>query len=485
MTFPPSNRSPDQSARLFHMRLLRLTLMRGLILIGADVVALVAAALLAALVPATINAEVAGSYAELLASSGQMRVSIMLGFGALLMLWFYSRGHYNRRPPFWIEVRHVVAGCTFALLSDGFLQFALKHDFSRLWLVNSWALAVPALAACRYLARLLLRRLLLWEVPTLVIGSRLGLAEAQLLAQAEPGLGYSVAAVTSLEALAGALPRSWAEECLACGAQMVILAADEGQLQTHRALVSRLGLERIPFICLRGLGGLPVASIDAHHIIGRETLLLAGQSQLLHPLGRAVKLTSDYAVALLLLALALPVLSLIAILVALDGGPILYAHFRVGAGGRTFQCLKFRTMVPGADRALEALLASDPDRQREWADGQKFSNDPRVTWVGRFARAFSLDELPQLFNVLRGEMSLVGPRPIHPDEIERFGSDIDYYFRVKPGITGLWQVSGRNDLPYFRRIELNTWYVKNWSLWLDTVILLKTIPTVLSRRGAY
>jgi len=460
-------------------------MLRGLILIVADALALVAAALLAALAPATINAEVAGSYGDLLASSGQMRVSLVLGFGAVLMVWFYGRGHYNRRPPFWIEVRHVVAGCAFALLGDGFLQFALKQEFSRLWLVNSWSLAVPALIGCRYLARRLLRRMGLWRVPILLVGSRMGVAEATTFIQAEPGLGYSVAAIHSLDHLRESPERSWAEECLACGAQMVVLAADEEQLQTHRAQVSRLGLERIPFISMRGLGGLPVASLDAHHIIGRETLLLAGQSQLLHPLGRAIKLVSDYAVALLLLIVALPLLALIAALVSLDGGPVLYAHFRVGAGGRTFQCLKFRTMVPGADRALEALLASDPDRKREWADSQKFSNDPRVTWIGRFARAFSLDELPQLFNVLRGEMSLVGPRPIHPDEIARFGPDIDYYHRVRPGITGLWQVSGRNDLPYERRIELNTWYVKNWSLWLDTVILLKTIPTVLSRRGAY
>lgn len=485
MRFAAANPPSTVPSRRFRQQLLRLTVLRALLLLGADTMALVGACLLAALVPATVNAELAGSYGALLANSGQTRVSLVLGFGALLMIWFYSRGHYSLRLPFWIENWHLVAGCTFALLGDGFLQFALKQDFSRLWLVNSWGFAVPALIGSRFLARKILRHLGVWEVPTLVIGGPDRLDEAMALMQAEPALGYSVAAVRSLDALADRQPRSWTEECLACGAQMVILAADEGELQSHRALVARLGLERIPFICVRSLGGLPVFSVDAHHIVGRETLLLVGQSQLLHPLGRAMKTVSDYAVALLVLVLALPLLMIMAALVALDGGPILYSHTRVGARGRLFHCLKFRTMVPHADLVLEGILAADPDRSHEWAENQKLQNDPRITWIGRFARAFSLDELPQLFNVLRGEMSLVGPRPIHSNETERFGPDIDFYYQVKPGITGLWQVSGRNDLPYARRVALNSWYVKNWSLWLDAVILLKTIPTVLGRRGAY
>lgn len=484
MSFAAINPATAAPARRFRQQLLRLTVLRALLLLVADTLALVGATLLAALVPATVNAELAGSYGTLLANSGQTRVSLVLGFGALLMIWFYSRGHYSLRLPFWIENWHLVAGCTFALLGDGFLQFALKQDFSRLWLVNSWGFAVPALIGGRFLARKALRRLGVWEVPTLIVGNPERLDEAMAL-MAEPTLGYSVAAVRSLGVMADRQSRSWTEECLACGAQMVILAANEEELQSHRALVSRLGLERIPFICVRSLGGLPVISVDAHHIVGRETLLLVGQSQLLHPLGRAVKNVSDYAAALLILVLALPLLMIMAALVALDGGPIFYRHTRVGARGRVFQCLKFRTMVPHADRVLEGILAADPDRSLEWAENQKLQNDPRITWIGRFARAFSLDELPQLFNVLRGDMSLVGPRPIHPNETERFGLDIDFYYQVKPGITGLWQVSGRNDLPYARRVELNNWYVKNWSLWLDVVILLKTIPTVLGRRGAY
>lgn len=485
MTFAAPTLPVPLVLRRFRRRLLRLTALRALVLVGADAAALVGAFLLAALVPVLINAQRAGSYSELMMNNGQIRMPLVLGFGSMLLVWFYNRGHYNLRLPFWIETWHLVTGCTFALLCDGFLQFALKQDFSRLWLVHTWILAVPMLLLSRHLAHAALRGMSLWDVPTLVVGSPPRLGEAMKLVREERALGYSVAAVRTLDAVVESPSRSWTEECLACGAQMVILAADEADLLTHRALVSRLALERIPFVCVQSLGGLPVFSVAAHHFVGQESLLLVGQSQLLHPLGRALKQVFDYAVASLLLLAALPVFAVIGALVALDGGPVFYTHRRVGTGGRLFRCLKFRTMAPDAERALDALLTADPERRREWEENHKLQDDPRITWIGRFARAFSLDELPQLFNVLRGEMSLVGPRPIHPDETERFGGDLDYYYQVKPGITGLWQVSGRNELNYARRVELNTWYVKNWSLWLDIVILLKTIPTVLGRRGAY
>jgi undecaprenyl-phosphate galactose phosphotransferase len=131
------------------------------------------------------------------------------------------------------------------------------------------------------------------------------------------------------------------------------------------------------------------------------------------------------------------------------------------------------------------VLDSDPRAAAAWAADQKLPNDPRITKIGRFLRRSSLDELPQLFNVLRGEMSLVGPRPIVAAEVARYESDIEYYYEAKPGITGLWQVSGRNDTGYARRVKLDVWYVRNWTLWHDIAILLKTIPAVFLRRGAH
>ena len=169
---------------------------------------------------------------------------------------------------------------------------------------------------------------------------------------------------------------------------------------------------------------------------------------------------------------------------ALDGGPVLYSHTRIGVRGRPFGCLKFRSMVPDSDEVLRRLLNSDPAAAAEWADTQKLRRDPRITAVGRWLRATSLDELPQLLNILRLDMSLVGPRPIVQAEVPRYGEDIAYYFEARPGLTGLWQVSGRSDTGYDQRVRLDTWYVKNWSIWHDLAILAKTVPAVLKRRGA-
>ena len=149
-----------------------------------------------------------------------------------------------------------------------------------------------------------------------------------------------------------------------------------------------------------------------------------------------------------------------------------------------FQCLKFRSMVIDADRVLQHLLETNQQAASEWAATQKLRDDPRITWVGNLLRKSSLDELPQLLNVLRLEMSLVGPRPIVASEIEKYGENIAFYYDTRPGLTGLWQVSGRSETSYERRVQLDTWYVRNWSIRHDLVILAKTVPAVLKRRGA-
>ena len=200
--------------------------------------------------------------------------------------------------------------------------------------------------------------------------------------------------------------------------------------------------------------------------------------------GRVVKSVFDHLVALLILILTSPLLLIIAALISLDGGTFIFGHRRVGRNGQEFRCLKFRTMQVDSDKVLARTLAEDPAAAAEWAANHKLRDDPRVTRIGRFLRVTSLDELPQLLNVLRGEMSLVGPRPIVRAEVARYGRDIGYYSRVKPGITGLWQVSGRSNTSYRERINYDVQYVKNWSLRRDLVILLKTVFVILLRKGS-
>jgi len=182
-----------------------------------------------------------------------------------------------------------------------------------------------------------------------------------------------------------------------------------------------------------------------------------------------------------LLLVGLPIV----LLIMLDGVGPLYAQRRVGCSGREFFCLKFRTMAVDADRRLIELFESDTRLRDEWKETFKLKNDPRVTWIGGFLRKTSLDELPQILNVLRGEMSLVGPRPITKDELPLYGAAAAGYLSCRPGITGLWQISGRNNVSYAARIALDTKYIETWSPLLDLDILLRTIPAVVTRKGAY
>ncbi|GMB80068.1 exopolysaccharide production protein ExoY [Shinella zoogloeoides] len=190
--------------------------------------------------------------------------------------------------------------------------------------------------------------------------------------------------------------------------------------------------------------------------------------------------------ALAALVVLSPIFVLIMALVKYsDGGCVFYGHRRIGYNGSTFRCLKFRTMAENGDALLQRYLEENPQAREEWEKTRKLQDDPRVTVVGSVLRKLSLDELPQLINILKGEMSIVGPRPVVEDELELYEASAVYYLRSRPGLTGLWQVSGRNDVSYAARIAFDTHYVRNWSLTSDLVIVARTIPAVCLSRGSY
>ena len=197
----------------------------------------------------------------------------------------------------------------------------------------------------------------------------------------------------------------------------------------------------------------------------------------------ALKRVFDLALCLILIPVICPVVLFLYLLALRDGGPGFFGHWRCGHNGRAFQCLKIRTMVPDAERRLESMLLQHRDLRQEWSRSQKLRVDPRVTPLGRVLRKTGLDELPQIWNVIRGDMSLIGPRPVTEQELERYGRDRAAYVDVRPGITGLWQVSGRNDLSYLQRIRLDRNYAENLSFQLDMRILLKTFGAIWQRTG--
>jgi len=226
---------------------------------------------------------------------------------------------------------------------------------------------------------------------------------------------------------------------------------------------------------------------DADWRSGRDSFTFRSpDSQSSSPLGGTVKRIIDLVAASCALIPFLPLFTLVAVLIFfLEGAPVFYRHPRIGYARRQFLCLKFRTMVTNGDEVLTQHLQSSLLAAQEWAETRKLKNDPRVTPIGSILRKLSLDELPQLINVLRGDMSIVGPRPIVAEEVSMYGLDARYYFLARPGLTGPWQIGGRSDETYKDRVALDRAYVENWSLRKDIGIIINTLPAVLNSKGSY
>lgn len=224
---------------------------------------------------------------------------------------------------------------------------------------------------------------------------------------------------------------------------------------------------------------VPLECRDA--VAGSQSLRTASSS----PVGGPVKRYFDVAIAVIALILLAPLLICVIILLGMASrGPVFYRHSRIGFGGREFGCLKFRTMRAYSEEEFKAYLQENCEARKEWDETRKLKRDPRVTAVGAFLRKTSLDELPQLINVIRGEMSLVGPRPVTRQELEHYGSQLGYYLRTRPGLTGAWQISGRSNTSFQERVVLDTQYVRDWSFKADLKIIILTVPCVLAARGS-
>ena len=265
-----------------------------------------------------------------------------------------------------------------------------------------------------------------------------------------------------------------------------IVAVESNQSEIRNNWLREFMIKGYRFVSeIPTLRGVPLDSTDMSFIFSHEVMIFRVQQNLAKLSSRIIKRGFDIFGSMGIILILSPLLFYIYNKVKKDGGPAIYGHERVGKDGKPFKCLKFRSMVVNSKEVLDNLLASDPEARAEWDATFKLKNDPRITKIGQFLRSTSLDELPQLFNVLKGEMSLVGPRPIITAELERYNEEVDYYLLSKPGMTGLWQVSGRSDVDYDTRVYLDAWYVKNWSMWNDIAILFKTVGVVLKKDGAY
>jgi undecaprenyl-phosphate galactose phosphotransferase len=417
-----------------------------------------------------------------------------------VLVLFAARGHYSRRRPAADEVLDIIKVFLLVAVVDSVFAYLTKAQFSRAWFISAWCLSLLILPLARTLTKSLLARLGRWQRPTVILGTGQNAQEAAKALRSEPLMGLELIAFLVPKGETSAAISSETEgrhvAVLPAGEDLeatlermnsphLVVALEAESLLPHQGLLQRLSARYADLSIIPPLRGLPLYGMELTHFFTHEVLLLTARNNLARPIPQLVKRLFDLAGSLTLLVVLFPLFVYLSWKIRQTGGAAIFRHMRVGRYGRMFGCLKFRTMVPDADQVLREHLDADPSARAEWERVFKLKDDPRITPVGAFLRRTSLDELPQLWNVLKGDMSLVGPRPIIEEELERYGDQVGYYLESRPGVTGLWQISGRNDTGYEDRVALDSWYVRNWSLWYDLVILVKTVSVVLQRKGAY
>lgn len=411
--------------------------------------------------------------------------------------WYSIRlRHYFYRKTFWFELKETLRTLViFSVIEISIMAFA-DWSFSRYMWLFAWICVAILVPLLRILTKKLLSKLNLWQRDTVIIGNGDNAREAWRAINSESNLGFRV--VSFISSTSGGDNPKFIEgvPVISCDISQLKDNFDK-QTQFIVALESNQGVIRNDWLrvfmingyryvsVIPTLRGMPLDSTDMSFIFSHEVMIFRVHQNLAKLSSRILKRVFDFFGSLLIITLIAPLLLFIAWKVKKDKGPAIYGHERIGKGGVSFKCLKFRSMAVNSKELLEKLLENDPKAREEWEATFKLKDDPRVTKIGAFLRRTSLDELPQLFNVLRGEMSLVGPRPIITAELERYSDEVGYYLLSKPGMTGLWQVSGRSDVDYETRVYLDAWYVKNWSMWNDIAILFKTIGVVLKKDGAY
>lgn len=434
-------------------------------------------------------------------NQGQLRVVLFIAMSLLMVGWMGAvQGHYTaaRRKPWWNEVHEVLKVVAVAAMIDAMLIFFGKWELSRLWTGVSWALIFAVLPFSRLWMRHRLLKSGLLAQPYVLIGRSEDVEVAAAALASEPLMGYQPVAVIAPEPgerlvylkeqeIAPTPLTSSVRAFLAKPGpyQVVAVMGNEGNAWL-RELTESLMLTRDDVVIIPALNGLPLHGMEVSHFFSHEVLLLRARNNLNRRAPQVLKRLIDVVGAALLGVLLSPLLVYVAYRIRQgDNGPVFFTQKRVGKNGELFDFIKFRSMVLNADEALESWKVEHPELYVQYvASNFKLAKDPRVTPIGNIIRRTSIDELPQLLNVLRGDMSLVGPRPLLPRELADYGPAITTYGKARPGITGLWQVNGRSSSSFNHRIAMDLWYVRNWSLWYDLAILLRTIRVVLKQEGA-
>jgi|GEM_PF-16422 len=426
----------------------------------------------------------------------------VLGHGIIVAMtlgWFWMLlEHYARRRPFWDELREMLRVLTIMGMVSGAATFVVGLEAGRFNLLTVWLLNLILLPLGRVGTRQILNDLGLWLRPAVIVGTGENAREAWLALRSEHNMGYRLLGfvrtstneteVDSIQIGGETFPIIDTPDAgtLLSKAQVVV-ALESLADESNQALVQHLLSRSNNVHLIPSIRGLPLFGTQLSHFFSHEVLFLTIHNNLSRKGFQWIKRGFDILLALVALLLASPIMAYVAWQIFReDGHPVIFRQPRLAKGGGEFGFMKFRSMAKNADAILEEWRRDNtPEWQEYYSSNFKLKNDPRLLQVGAWIRATSVDELPQLINVLRGEMSLVGPRPLLARELPEYGKSINYYSQARPGITGLWQISGRSQTTFGDRAALDEWYVQNWSLWYDIAILFKTVDVVLNRRGAH
>jgi len=470
-------------------------------LISTDIVAMGFAFAIAVMIAAPFHGKAVFASESWLPvfNSGSLQIYSVLVLLSVAVFW--GKGHYSKRKPVANETKDILKVILSIAALDVAFLFLAKLEFSRAIVLINWTIVPIALVSIRWMAKRTLMAIGGWVRPMVIIGWGENAIETALAFKDEPLMGLRLAAflvpagkaklVHDIKDKQGnlipaiSLGKDPVQTLRQLGNPHVVMAMEQGGVDAYQDMIQHLSRHNNDVQLVPALRGLPLYGMEANHFFAHEVLILTMRNNLARRLPRLIKRCFDLVVSMLVLLLGSPLFLFIAFKVSQSGRPIFFGHTRVGQHNQSFKCYKFRTMAPNADKLLADLLANSAEARAEWERDFKLKDDPRITPIGHFLRKTSLDEIPQLWNVLKGDMSLVGPRPVVTAELERYGNQVDYYLEAKPGVTGLWQISGRNDVSYDTRVYLDAWYVKNWSLFNDIVILLKTVRVILRKDGAY
>lgn len=418
-------------------------------------------------------------------------------FPAIFLLFFAGAQLYTRRRPFYKETERIFYACLFSVAAIVFLLYVtqIAASTSRLFVVLLAILAFPVCALVRYGAKKYLQKSSRLQTPVLIIGA--GKTAALLIRSLTEDVGMVCHVVGLLEdgtpdeAIAGRYPILGrfddAERVISETKIAHVIIAAPGLSQNDLARLIYRVQPLVKNLCvIPNLVGVAMGSAEIESLFEEKLVLLRLTNNLNRSLNRVLKRIFDLCVGTIIAIPASLIIAVTYILIKIDSkGPVFYNAERIGKGGKLFKCYKLRSMYVNSDEILADFLDRNPDAKKEWKKFQKLrGEDPRVTKVGKWIRKYSIDELPQIFNVLGGTMSLVGPRPYLPREREKMEPWFSTICMTVPGITGLWQVSGRSNVTFDDRLRMDTWYVRNWNLWQDVVILFKTVKVVLGK-GAY